>query len=250
MSIPSCSEALRHGRVYQWTQGLVERDVLEAFDLAVYSLLSLHRNDSTGQCNPTYETLARELNVSRSTIKRSIRRLRAAKAIETRNAGFKRSNLYLLRDYPSAKGSPEIPRGVTDDPQKKELSKERSGEPSIGPPSLPPMDGRQTKTQREVTQEPSEQLKACNQNDGIHAIPPQVRFTERCFDCGMSVEDIKILGTLGVHYGEVLYLTKAEWRGDGPTRRAFGRSGSTRSSCPRTSSGSRRSVIRSRMAAR
>ena len=49
----------------------------------VYQRLMAHLNRKTGQCNPRLATLAKELDVSESTVKRAVKTLREAGAIRT-----------------------------------------------------------------------------------------------------------------------------------------------------------------------
>ena len=68
-------------------------------DKLVYSVLVFRYNSRTRQCNPSVETIAKDLSKSTRTIERSLKSLREKKYI-TNFRGFpgKGSNMYQLKD--------------------------------------------------------------------------------------------------------------------------------------------------------
>ena len=56
-------------------KGKKHKKLLEQVDLFVMLALLGHRNNKTGQCDPSHEVIAAEIGVSASTVKRSFNRL-------------------------------------------------------------------------------------------------------------------------------------------------------------------------------
>jgi Helix-turn-helix domain len=63
------SKLRRLGKQYEFPE-------LTANDRLVWLLLAFHKNHNSGQCNPSYETLAMETGLGRTTVAESIRRLK------------------------------------------------------------------------------------------------------------------------------------------------------------------------------
>ncbi|MET3989494.1 DNA-binding transcriptional regulator YhcF (GntR family) [Bradyrhizobium sp. S3.9.2] len=70
--------ALTKAQAVEQAKGKKHKKLLEQVDLFVVVALIGHRNNQTGQCDPSHATIAREIGVSESTVKRSFKRLIAA----------------------------------------------------------------------------------------------------------------------------------------------------------------------------
>lgn len=70
--------ALTKAQAVEQAKGKKHKKLLEQVDLFVMVALIGHRNNQTGQCDPSHATIAREIGVSESTVKRSFKRLIAA----------------------------------------------------------------------------------------------------------------------------------------------------------------------------
>lgn len=90
-------------------------------DVKVYGCLALYVDWNTGYCWPSRDTIAQRLNVSLSSVKRSLKRLEQIGAIaithRPKSEGDHDTNLYQLPFVINRRvGSQMNPRGVTDEP--------------------------------------------------------------------------------------------------------------------------------------
>jgi Helix-turn-helix domain len=85
--------------------------------LGVLALIKRYVNTKTGQCNPSYKTLARKAGVDRSTIIRYVKKLRAFNLIDPelrfKEDGSPTSNQYNF-PYPPSSGAPPVNRHESD----------------------------------------------------------------------------------------------------------------------------------------
>lgn len=75
--------ALTKAQAVEQAKGKKHKKLLEQVDLFVMVALIGHRNNQTGQCNPSHATIAREIGVSVSSVQRSFKRLVKAGFIAT-----------------------------------------------------------------------------------------------------------------------------------------------------------------------
>src|SRR5256885_5962635 len=84
--------------------------------LGVLVIIKRYLNQKTGQCNPSYKTIARKAGVDRSTIIRYVRKLKALSLIDPelqfKEDGSPTSNQYNF-PYPSS-GTPSVNRHEPD----------------------------------------------------------------------------------------------------------------------------------------
>ncbi|MET4359922.1 DNA-binding transcriptional regulator YhcF (GntR family) [Bradyrhizobium sp. LB8.2] len=81
--------ALTKAQAKEQAKGKKHKKLLEQVDLFVVVALFGHRNNKTGQCDPSHATIASEIGVSESTVKRSFKRLADAGFITTTAKFFK-----------------------------------------------------------------------------------------------------------------------------------------------------------------
>ncbi|MEY9594789.1 DNA-binding transcriptional regulator YhcF (GntR family) [Bradyrhizobium yuanmingense] len=81
--------ALTKAQAVEQAKGKKHKKLLEQVDLLVMVALIGHRNNQTGRCDPSHATIAREIGVSESTVKRSFKRLIAAGFIAVTARSFK-----------------------------------------------------------------------------------------------------------------------------------------------------------------
>ncbi|SFM57033.1 Helix-turn-helix domain-containing protein [Bradyrhizobium sp. Rc3b] len=75
--------ALTKAQAKEQAKGKKHKKLLEQVDLFVMVALIGHRNNKTGQCDPSHATIAREIGVSVSSVQRSFKRLVKAGFIAT-----------------------------------------------------------------------------------------------------------------------------------------------------------------------
>ncbi|MCK1598820.1 helix-turn-helix domain-containing protein [Bradyrhizobium sp. 164] len=119
--------ALTKAQAVEQAKGKKHNKLLEQVDLFVMVALIGHRNNQTGQCDPSHATIAREIGVSESTVKRSFKRLIAAGFMIAIARSFKGRQTSSQVDINFKKGESWITksdegrsrvteRSVTDDP--------------------------------------------------------------------------------------------------------------------------------------
>ncbi|WP_316164544.1 MULTISPECIES: helix-turn-helix domain-containing protein [unclassified Bradyrhizobium] len=81
--------ALTKAQAKEEAKGKKHKKLLEQVDLLVMVALIGHRNNQTGQCNPSHATIAAEIGVSVSTVQRSFKRLDAAGFLKAYAKSFK-----------------------------------------------------------------------------------------------------------------------------------------------------------------
>src|SRR5690606_19709271 len=95
--IPTRVENLNRKKFFVIDNEIVMDDRLDGYDLAVYSGLAFHENQSTGLCNPSYNTISKYLGFSRDRIMKSLKKLQEYKYLSVvPTAGT--SNHYVLND--------------------------------------------------------------------------------------------------------------------------------------------------------
>ncbi|UFX46133.1 helix-turn-helix domain-containing protein [Bradyrhizobium sp. 41S5] len=118
--------ALTKAQAKEEAKGKKQRKLLQV-DLFVMMALIGHRNNKTGQCDPSHAQIAREIGVAESTVKRSFKRLTNAGFITTAAKYFRGLKTSSQVDIQFQKGEPWITkpfsdgsmttnRSVTDDP--------------------------------------------------------------------------------------------------------------------------------------
>lgn len=151
--------ALTKAQAKEQAKGKKHKKLLEQVDLLVMVALIGHRNNQTGQCDPSHATIARAIGVSVSTVKRSFKRLVAAGFVTTSARSFKGLQTSSQVNIDFRKGDPWlahsrshmtersvsddltlahgcVPRSITDDPAGRSLmTNERSEENSEKEPS-------------------------------------------------------------------------------------------------------------------
>lgn len=106
----------------EWMRYVIGLDGLENGERLVALYIALRTNPKTRWCWPPQRVIARDLAVSKATVKRTVSKLLAAElmAVDFRVpiGGKKPVNHYTLVHPADSVGSPMIPRiGLTHDPQ-------------------------------------------------------------------------------------------------------------------------------------
>ncbi|MHC2337878.1 helix-turn-helix domain-containing protein [Bradyrhizobium sp. USDA 4454] len=122
--------ALTKAQAKEEAKGKKHKKLLEQVDLFVMVALIGHRNNKTGQCDPSHALIAREIGVSESTAKRSFKRLTNAGFIATTAKYFKGLKTSSQVDIQFQKGEPWITKPDSDG----SLTTDRSvaDDPTIG----------------------------------------------------------------------------------------------------------------------
>ena len=112
--------------------------------LGALVVIKSHLNQKTGQCNPSYNTLANEAGVDRSTMIRYVKRLKAVNLIDPR-LRFREDGGYAANQYHFAvavkQPTPTTPEAVT---TTAEADRGNGAEPPPLVAEMPPPDGAAT----------------------------------------------------------------------------------------------------------
>jgi hypothetical protein len=74
----------------------ITRSDINGIDFAVLIVLAWHKHEKTGQCNPSYETIARESHSNRDTVYRRIQRLKKLGVVSVQPGMGRTNNWYVL----------------------------------------------------------------------------------------------------------------------------------------------------------
>jgi hypothetical protein len=121
------------------------------YGYAVYSAIKRHLNQKTGDCYPSYATIARKIGIDRGTVIRYVKKLKALNLISPL-LRFKEDGSPTSNQYNFDKGGcPEQPEVVA-----------QNNEPSSPPPpEQSPFPNKKQRTITEVDLMPTEKQKAC-----------------------------------------------------------------------------------------
>ncbi|MBR0861864.1 helix-turn-helix domain-containing protein [Bradyrhizobium diazoefficiens] len=145
--------ALTKAQAVEEAKGKKHKKLLEQVDLFVMVALIGHRNNQTGQCDPSHATIAREIGVSESTVKRSFKRLIAAGFMIAIARSFKGRQTSSQVDINFKKGEAWITQ--SDDGRSRVTERSGTDDPTVGHGRSPrsvtdDLDGRS-----QMTDEPS-----------------------------------------------------------------------------------------------
>jgi len=156
---------------------------------AVYSAIKMHVNQATGDCFPSYATIARITGIHRSTVIECVKKLRVLKLISPlwrfKEDGSHTSNQYNFQSSGKAEASPL--QGVGDEassPKIEEVGKTGQG----GRPEPPPLVGEDDHPSRPERPEQSETNKKKRTIDEVDFM-----VTEKQKTCSHPAETIVLL---------------------------------------------------------
>ncbi len=163
--------------------------------LAVYACLKLHENRRTGQCNPSYQTLADEIGISRPTVIKYAYMLEALKLVQIRPVwtalADRSSNQYDLTDPHRLEREPMIPipppEGIEGGGQVA-LPPPGGFENELNPGGQSPLPYPEVLNQKERTKESDvenrlheKQLGCAHPNNSVHDLGDGVIICNDCF---------------------------------------------------------------------
>ena len=132
------------------------------YGFTIFSVIKAHENGKTGDCFPSYKTIARESKVDRSTVIRYVKKLRDLQLIDPAWR-FKEDGSHNSNQYNFDKGSRSKPPTVG----------AQDTHPSSPPPPKLSEENKQEKRTKQRTLEevdlmPTEKQKTCPHIDLIH----------------------------------------------------------------------------------
>jgi hypothetical protein len=121
------------------------------YGLGIYVAIKRHLNQKTGDCFPSYQTIAKKLHIDRGTVIRYVKKLKAFNLIDPR-LRFKEDGSPASNQYNFDKG------GCTKQP---EVVAEDNQPSCTKPPEQVPLHNKKQRTIDEVDLMPTEKQKTC-----------------------------------------------------------------------------------------
>jgi hypothetical protein len=152
------------------------------YGLGIYVAIKRHLNTRTGECFPSYATIARKLHIDRSTVIRYVKKLKALGLISP-ELRFKEDGSPTSNQYNFDKGSgTEQPPVVAQD----------NHPGSSPPPEQSPISNKKQRSIPDVDFYPTEKQKACpHPSSEIVFLADNVTVCHRCY--GLLDENLKLV---------------------------------------------------------
>jgi len=161
------------------------------YGFTIYSVIKRHLNQKSGQCNPSYATIARKIGIDRGTVIRYVKKLKAlgliAPDLRFKEDGSQSSNQYNFlpaadRDDSKQGSSTEPPPVVVED----------NPGSSSAPPKQPSSLNKKERTITEVDLMPTERQKTCpHPPSDIVILADNVTICHHCY--GLLDENFKLV---------------------------------------------------------
>ena len=180
-------------------------DKIGAYGLAVYMVIKRHYNWLTGQCTPSYNRIAQMCKISRSTVKRTVKSLKAVGLIDpqlrftddgqtSNQYGFYQPERPKPRPAPEQKGSPahmDTPAQASSPPGSHRPPREASQTPDqvSGNKKEKQENAKDIPEKTEKEKNPASKEKTEKQKNCPHPYAEVVRLSggiticNACFDC-------------------------------------------------------------------
>src|SRR6516162_100054 len=152
------------------------------YGYAVYSAIKRHLNQKTGDCFPSYGTIARKIGIDRGTVIRYVKKLKAlgllSPQLRFKEDGSPTSNQY---NFDKGSGTKQPPVVAPDNPPS-----------SSPPPKQSPISNKKQRTIAEVDLMPTERQKTCpHPPSEIVFLADNVTICHHCY--GLLDENLKLV---------------------------------------------------------
>jgi helix-turn-helix protein len=178
--------------------------IIGPYGFTIYAVIMSHRNARTGNCFPSYKTIARESKTDRSTVIRYVKKLRALNLIDPqwrfKEDGSHNSNQYnfdLSADRQDKGGGRKPEAVVAQDnsgsrPEPPELSESNRKEKRTNFTGDSHVTPKKQRTLEEIDFMPTEKQKTCNHPyELISYLPDNIRICYHCW--GLLDENLKLI---------------------------------------------------------
>jgi hypothetical protein len=151
------------------------------YGLGIYVAIKRHLNTKTGDCYPSYQTIARKLHIDRGTVIRYVKKLKAFNLLDPllrfKEDGSPTSNQY---NFDKGSGSEQPP-----------VVAENNHPGCTKPPEQSPILNKKQRTIDEVDLLPSEKQKTCpHPPSEIVILPDNITICHHCY--GLLDENLKL----------------------------------------------------------
>jgi GntR family transcriptional regulator len=170
------------------------------YGLGIYVAIKRHFNQKTGECFPSYQTLARKLHIDRSTVIRYVKKMRDLQIISPewrfKEDGSHTSNQYHFpgrENCGSAKNSAHpVHAGEGSSTKPPPVVAEDNHPGCTEPPEQSPLLNKKQRTIDEVDLMPTEKQKTCTHPPELIVIlPDNITICNHCY--GLLDENLKLV---------------------------------------------------------
>jgi Helix-turn-helix domain len=163
------------------------------YGYTIYSVIKRHLNQKTGDCYPSYKTIARKSGIDRSTVIRYVHKLKALNLLSPllrfKEDGSPKSNQYnFSSDCPTPEDNSNKGSGTKPPPEVAQDNHPGGTEPPKQSSSL----NKKIRTITEVDLMPTEKQKTCpHQPEFIVILPDNITICNHCY--GLLDENLKLI---------------------------------------------------------
>jgi hypothetical protein len=151
------------------------------YGLGIYVAIKRHLNQKTGDCFPSYQTIAKKLHIDRGTVIRYVKKLKAFNLIDPQQR-FKEDGSPTSNQYNFDKGSSS---------QQPPLVAQNHHPGGSGPPEQSPTPNKKQRSITDVDLMPTEKQKTCPHPPAfIVMLPDNITICNHCY--GLLDENLKL----------------------------------------------------------
>lgn len=133
------------------------------YGFTIYIVIKRHLNQKTGDCYPSYQTIARKIGIDRGTVIRYVKKLKAlnllSPSLRFKEDGSPSSNQYNFSAAPTPGNQDESKEGSGTEPLPLVAPNHQSSGPPL--PEQPSFSNKKERTITEVNLLPTEKQKTC-----------------------------------------------------------------------------------------
>ena len=161
------------------------------YGLGIYIAIKRHLNQKTGECFPSYKTIARKLGIDRGTVIRYVKKLKALNVLSPQ-LRFKEDGSPTSNQYNFDKGGQQA--GGGSEPLPVVAADNQPG--CTKPPEQIPLLNKKQRTIDEVDLMPSERQKTCpHPPEHIVILPDTITICNHCY--GLLDENLRLHQEVG-----------------------------------------------------
>ncbi len=160
------------------------------YGYTIYSVIKRHLNQKSGQCNPSYATIARKIGIDRGTVIRYVKKLKAlgllSPDLRFKEDGSQSSNQY---NFSAAADSDDSKQGSSTEPPPL-VAQDNPGS-STAPPKQSSSLNKKERTITDVDLMPTERQKTCpHPPSEIVILQDNITICHHCY--GLLDENLKL----------------------------------------------------------
>ena len=165
-----------------------------AYGFTIYTVIKRHLNQKTGDCYPSYQTIARKIGIDRGTVIRYVKKLKAlnllSPTLRFKEDGSPSSNQYNFSAAPAPGNQDESKEGSGTEPPPV-VAEDNPGSGTV-PPEQSLLPNKKERTIAEVDLMPTERQKTCpHPPSDIVFLADNITICHHCY--GLLDENMKLI---------------------------------------------------------